>query len=106
VGEQARSNTLACEQERPWDDKRFERCIFSPFRPIIMSLLIVLQSPIPAVKGFAPTVKYIKKKFTFDHPTPKPGIFDHQLLKPFKINHQVVSMGGFNFFIYNLVLVS
>jgi hypothetical protein len=27
-----------------------------------------------------------------------------QLLKPFTVGHQAVLMGGFNFFLYNLVL--
>jgi hypothetical protein len=43
-------------------------------------------------------------RFGFGHRTLKPDILTIQLLKLFTIDHQAVLMGGFNFFIYNLVL--
>jgi hypothetical protein len=53
-------------------------------------------------------VEVKRKKVHFDHQLLPQFGFDLvsltiQLLKPFIIDHQVVSIGGFNFFIYNLV---
>jgi hypothetical protein len=41
-------------------------------------------------------------RYSFDHWISKQDIFDHTTLKT--VGHQAVLMGGFNFFIYNLVL--
>jgi hypothetical protein len=43
-------------------------------------------------------------KFGFDYRTPKRLFLFIKLSKPFKFGHWAVLMGGFKFFIYNLVL--